>query len=412
MSKSRLISFEVLNDVFKNNAYSNIALDNAIKDCSKEDKAFITALTYGVIERKITLEYIADKFLDKKPKGKVNTLILMGIYQLCFMDKIPSSAAVNETVKLADEVGCSYYKSLINAVLRKADKERIDINSFDSLSVKYSFPEHLVNMLKKQYGQDEIENILKAFNTKAPVFAIPNSLYVTADELWYELTDEGVLCEAYGEVVKIFSGFSADKSVAFKNGLFHIEDLSSFECARALETKKGERVLDMCCAPGGKAFTIAQSGAEVYAYDLHPHRVKLIEDGAKRLGLTNISCAVNDALKLNESIPKADKILCDVPCSGFGIIRRKPEIRYKDLDSIKELPEIQYGILSVSSKYLKDGGRIIYSTCTLNKKENERVVKRFLENNPDFRLINEKTTLPEIDGGDGFYFALMEKTND
>lgn len=157
---------------------------------------------------------------------------------------------------------------------------------------------------------------------------------------------------------------------------------------------------------------MAQSGAEIYAYDLHKHRVELIKKSAERLELNNIKANINDALIYNTDITMADKILCDVPCSGFGIIRRKPEIRYKNLDDIKDLPQIQYDILCTSSKYLKVKGRIIYSTCTLNKKENEKVVERFLQNNSNFKLVNEITVFPNENGGDGFFYTLMEKIND
>ena len=157
---------------------------------------------------------------------------------------------------------------------------------------------------------------------------------------------------------------------------------------------------------------MAQSGAKVYAFDLHEHRVELIKKSAQRLELDNISTSINDALVYNSEMPIADKILCDVPCSGFGIIRRKPEIRYKNLDDIKELPQIQYDILSTSSRYLKNNGRIIYSTCTLNKKENEKVVEKFLNNNINFKLIDKVTVFPSENGGDGFFYAIMEKIND
>ena len=197
--------------------------------------------------------------------------------------------------------------------------------------------------------------------------------------------------------------------------MFHIEDLSSYNCAKAMNAEEGETVLDVCSAPGGKAFTVAEcmnNDGKVYAFDLHESRVNLIKLGAERLELSSVVAEVNDASVFNNKLPLADRILCDVPCSGFGIIRRKPEIRYKLLDSVADLPELQYKILSVSSLYLKKGGRIVYSTCTLNKKENEKVVQRFLSDNEGYSLIEEKTLFPEPDGGDGFYYAVMEKNND
>lgn len=414
MKNTRLIAFEILNDVLRDNAYSNIAIDKALKNVDS-DKAFISSLVYGVIERKITLDYIVNKYLDGKTKPKVKIILYLGAFQLYFMDKVPASAAINECVNLAKEVGVSYYTKLINAVLHKINDNRIDINSLDDLSIKYSCPAHLINMWKKAYGEKNIVKILSAINNKPPVFAIPNTLYVDADECLYELNNAGIEGEVLDDVVMITSSFDLAKCKPFQDGLFHIEDLSSYQCAKALDAKENEVVIDVCSAPGGKAFTIAEgmnNKGTLYAFDLYEHRVKLIEQGAERLGLTNIKASVNDALQFNEKQELADKILCDVPCSGFGIVRRKPEIRYKDLDSIKDLPQIQLDILSISSKYLKNGGRLVYSTCTLNKRENEKVILSFLEKNDSFELIEQKTNFPTQNGGDGFYYALLERTND
>jgi 16S rRNA (cytosine967-C5)-methyltransferase len=270
-------------------------------------------------------------------------------------------------------------------------------------------------MWKKMYGEELTVKTLESINCKPPVFAIPNTLFVNAQELLYELNCCGINGEVVDDVVMLNTGFDVSKCKAFKYGLFYIEDMSSYNCAKALGVKENDVVLDVCSAPGGKTFTIAigmNNTGNVYAYDLHKHRCDLVEKSAQRLDIKNISVSENDATIFNENIPLADKILCDVPCSGFGIIRRKPEIRYKNLDSIKELPAIQYQILETSSKYLKTGGRIIYSTCTLNKRENENVVNAFLQNNNNFTLLEQKTTFPSQFGGDGFFWALMEKKND
>ena len=408
MKSARLIAFETLYKIFYDDSYSNIALDKALKNVN-DDKAFISALVYGVVERRLTLDYFINKFTQSRPKPKIMTILRLGAYQLLFMDKVPSGAAINESVKLCKEIKQDFYSKLVNAVLHKIDNDR-DIP--DNLSVKYSVPEHLINMWIKQYTRNTVEEFLPAVNDRPPVFAIPNALFLDAEELSYELTDEGIENEIINDVCMINSGFDLSKSKAFNNGLFYIEDLSSYNCAKALNAKSGDIVLDVCSAPGGKAFTIAgdmKNTGELYSYDLYEHRVKLIEESKERLGFTCIKTGVNDALKYNTEIPMADKIICDVVCSGFGIIRRKPEIRYKNLDDIKELPKIQLDILSTSSMYLKQGGQMIYSTCTLNKKENEMVVQEFLNNNSDFSLINEKTTFPTQHGGDGFYWALLKK---
>lgn len=412
MKNSRLASFDILYDILKNGAYSNIAVDKGLAEVDSKDRGFTSRLVYGVVERKLTLDYFIDKFLTSKAKPKVKILLYIGAYQILFMDKVPDAVAVYETVEIADLIGLSYYKKLINAVLHKIIECKSELDETDDLSIKYSCPPHLINMWKKMYGEEKTLVTLQAINNRPPVFAIPNRKFVDEGELQYELLDNGVDCEVYGDVVKINSSFDLSNIKAFKDGLFYIEDYSSYSCAKALDCINGETVLDVCAAPGGKTFTMAQSGANVYAFDLYEHRVALIKKSAERLELYNIKSSINDALVYNENIPFADKILCDVPCSGFGIIRRKPEIRYKNLDDIKELPQIQYDILNTSSKYLKNNGRIIYSTCTLNKKENEKVVEKFLNNNINFKLINEITVFPSENSGDGFFYAIMEKIND
>lgn len=411
MKSARLIAFETLHKIFYDSTYSNLAVDSALKDVGS-DKAFISALVYGVVERKLTLDYYINKYVTAKPKPKIMTILRLGAYQLLFMDKVPSSAAINESVKLAHDIKQDYYSKLVNAVLHKIDSNREEL---DNPSIKYSVPECLINMWNKQYGADKVNEFLPALNERPPIYAIPNRQFADAGELCYELLEEGVECEVFEDVVLIHSSIDFNRSRAYKNGLFYIEDLSSYHCARALEAKPGETIIDFCSAPGGKAFTVAQdmeNNGRLYAFDLYEHRVELVKKSAERLELNVIISGVNDASVYNDAIPKADKILCDVPCSGFGIVRRKPEIRYKNLDSIKDLPEIQLNILKTSAMYLKNGGRMIYSTCTLNKKENERVVNAFLSDNLGFCLAYDKTIFPSKNGGDGFYFAVLIKNYD
>lgn len=412
MKNARLSAFDMLYEIIYGGAYSNIVLEKGLKAVESKDKGFVSRLVYGVIERRLSLDYAINKFLNGKTKPKVKILLYIGAYQVLYMDKIPDAVAVYETVSLCDNIGLSYYKKLINAVLHRIIDYKTEFDSIDELSIKYSCPQHLINMWTKMYGEDNVLDILESINNRPPVFAIPNSNYVDAEELNYELFSAGIDCEIFNDVVKINSSFDLSGLKAFNDGLFYIEDYSSYSCAKALEAEPDDVVLDLCSAPGGKAFTIAQSGATVYAYDIYEHRVELIKKSAQRLGLNNIITGINDALIYNANIPFADRIICDVPCSGFGIIRRKPEIRYKNLDDIKELPQIQYNILFTSSRYLKSGGVIIYSTCTLNKKENEQVVDRFLNDNTDFSLVESKTVFPTKNGGDGFFYSILKKKND
>lgn len=411
---SRLIAFEILYKVFQDDSYSNIAVDSVLSksQLSASDKSFVTALVYGVIERKLTLEYIVASLLKSKAKPKVRVILLMGAYQILFMDKVPVSAAVNESVKLAKIIKQEYYCPLINAVLHKIDGQRELAEKSDDLSVKYSVPEHLIGLWNKAYGKEKVSSFLPFVNGKAPLFAVPNPVLTDSADLAKILTEEGVECEEYDGLVKINGTISFHASKTFNSGLFHIQDISCYRCCKALQPKAGDTVLDVCAAPGGKSFTIAglmNNRGHVYSFDIHSHRVKLIDDGAKRLGFLCIRADIQDATVVRNDMPLADRILCDVPCSGFGIIRRKPEIRYKDLDSIKELPLLQKRILSVSAGYLKQGGRLVYSTCTLNKRENENVVNDFLQSNSDFTLIDSVTAFPSEEGNDGFYYAVIER---
>ncbi len=410
MKNSRQIAFETLYKIFYDDAYSNIALDKALS-FTDNGKGFITRLVYGVVERKITLDHIIEKFC-KKPKPKVLIILRMGVYQLYFMDKVPSNAAINESVLLAKNNGLNYYAKLINAVLHKIDDNRIDIDNIEDLSIRYSIPKNLIGMWNKAYGEDKVKSFLPYLNGNTPVFAIPNTKYVDKDELLYELNCDGVEGEIIDDVVMITSSFNLCDLKSFNNGLFHIEDLSCYNAVKALKVSENDVVFDVCSAPGGKSFTTAEfmkDKGTIYSFDIHEHKIELIKSSAQRLGLNSITPKLNDATKFNTEFGMADKIICDVPCSGFGIIRRKPEIRYKELDSVKELPNLQYEILETSSKYLKKGGRLLYSTCTLNKRENEKVVERFLNSNHDFAFVESKTTFPTEFGGDGFYYSIIER---
>ena len=226
MKNSRLTAFEIIYGVLNNDDYSNLSLDSAFDKNNSSDNAFISKLVLGVIERRLTLDYILKPYLNSRPKPKVRILLYMGVYQLYFMDKVPSNAAVNESVELAKAVGCGYYTKLINAVLHKVDSNRIDIDTIDDLSARYSCPESLIKMWQKHYGEDNTLKILGEINNIAPVFAVPNTLFVDEEELLYELMDEKAECEITSEVVKINSHINVKKSRAFKNGLYHIQDLS------------------------------------------------------------------------------------------------------------------------------------------------------------------------------------------
>lgn len=422
----RFLAYKILNRIEHDNAYSNIALDTVLKNNDASSKSFVSALVYGVVERKITLDYIIEKFLTKpikKLNPQVLTILRLGVYQLKFMDKIPVSAAVNESVSLTRKAKCNFASGLVNSVLRKIAEYNIEYPNADdtayNLSIEYSCPIELVNNYINDYGVNDTRELLKASLQTPPLSIRVNTLKTNADLLIKALDKEGILAEKtdIDNCLILKNGASFINTNAYKEGLFHIQDKASQICISILSPKPNDIVLDMCSAPGGKTFTIAeymQNKGEIFSFDLYEHRVKLINSGAERLGINIVNGQVGDSSKFNSNIPMADKILCDVPCSGLGVIRRKPEIKYKDLGFVDKLCELQYNILCCASKYLKKNGELVYSTCSLNIKENQEVCNRFLNENTGFSFVklcddNFLTLMPHKNGTDGFFIAKFIK---
>ncbi len=431
-------AFEILLKIHTSNAYSNLTLDTYLQKDNMEarDRAFVSALVYGVCERQLTLDYNLSEYLKnpiKKLKPEVLISLRLGAYQLLFMDKIPQSAAINESVNIAKNNKSAFASGLVNAVLRNISRNGLKLpekNSDSYLSVKYSCPKWLVDMWTNLFGMKNTESILEMSVGEVPLYIRVNTLKTTTDELISLLSEENIVaekCQIENALVLKKQG-SVENLNSFKKGLFHVQDLSSQICCSIVNAREGESVLDVCSAPGGKAFTICEymsDRGKITACDLYPQRVKLIEKGASRLGINSIEAVVSDATEFNENLSTYDKVLCDVPCSGLGIIRRKPEIKYKSADDIDKLHNLQYLILCMTARYVKKGGRLVYSTCSLNKRENADVVCRFLENNSGFKLLKiphaEKfgivendmlTVMPYINDSDGFFVALLERKGD
>lgn len=422
MVNDRIIAYKILLKIEKDKAYSNLTLDSVLEKEKAGYEPFVRNLVYGVVERKITLDYILSGFLSqpiKKLKPQVLTVLRMGVYQIKFMDKVPVSAAVNESVKLVKQQGFSFASGLVNSVLRKvANSETVypeNNESMEYLSVKYSCPIPLIQQYINDYGFENAVGILSTSLENPPLIIRANTLKITPTDLILCLQKEGVtasICDLDGALT-VESG-NVFATACYKDGLFHVQDLASQKCIEALEPKPYETVLDICAAPGGKSFTMAekmQNKGEIYSFDLYEHRLSLINSGAKRLGIDIIKTQVRDAAVIYDDMPLADKILCDVPCSGLGVIRRKPEIKYKDLGFIDKLTDLQYNIICSASVYLKKGGRFVYSTCSLNKAENEEVCERFLATHKDFHLLEDYpvTLMPHTDKTDGFFFAAFTK---
>jgi len=437
MKTTRQIAFDTLLRVEKEDAYSNIALDKALlaNTFDKTQSAFITMLFYGVLENGIKLDYAISKYLKKSIKSldtEVLIILRMGVYQLMFMNSVPDNAAVDESVKLVAYARKASAKGLVNAVLHSfiRDNKEIELpnkkdNAFLHYSVRYSCPVWLIKQWSKQYDMETAIGLAKASLNRPPLTIRVNTIKTTAEKLIGYLENRGVKAtkhEFLENCLIIEQSGSINKLPQYRQGLFYVQDVASQLCAMAVNAKPNEIVMDMCSAPGSKAFTIAQdmqNEGEIYAFDLFEHKIKLIKDSAKRLGITNIKAEIQDGTEFNSQLPKANHILCDVPCSGLGIIRRKPEIKYKDEKSFEGLPELQYEILCNAANYVKDGGTLIYSTCTTNKKENEEVAKEFLLKNNSFKPLqlsknlskidrvenNMITLFPHKDNCDGFFIA-------
>lgn len=433
---ARQAAFSILLKIEKDKAYSNIALDSAVRAYSLDstDCAFISRLVYGVTERKITLDYVFSQFLKqpiKKLKPEVLVILRLGTYQILFMDKIPDSAAVNESVLLSKSNKCEFASGMINAILRKVvnnGKEILEaLKGEERISVLYSAPLELVKFLKYHYGENNAEAILKASVEPKEITIRVNTLKITEDDLIEKLNKSSIKAEkaTLKNALTIFTKGAVYELEEYKQGLFYVEDISSQLCVSELDLKENYKLIDVCSAPGGKSFTASQymnNTGVIYSCDIHPHRVELIKSGVERLGLKNIKPTLSDATVFNDEFTDADAVLCDVPCSGLGIIGKKPEIKYKSLDDTKELIPIQKQILCTASQYVKSGGVLVYSTCSVNPNENRKVCDWFLKENPDFksvkvapkieRCIDEGdylTLTPHINNCDGFFIAKFIK---
>ena len=418
MANARKTAVKVLLKIEKEGAYSNLAVAEALKNAelTPQDKALATALIYGVLDRKITLDFILSKFL-KTPVSKTEPFTLAvlrtALYQIKYMDKIPESAAVNEAVKIMKSSKFGRNSGFVNGVLRSVLRTEVDLPQGDNaedLSIKYSCPLWIVKSFLKDYGAEDTKALLEESIKPAGTVLRINTVKTDIEMVKSKLSDlpfkEGENC------LELVKGIDISKSELYKEGLVYVQDYASQKAVAILDPKKGDRVLDMCSAPGSKAFTMAnlmENDGEIVACDLYPHRVELIEKSARRLGIKIIKSRVLDATEFDENLGQFDCILCDVPCSGLGVIRRKPEIKYTKSDDFGELENIQLAIVKNALRYLKKGGKLLYSTCTLRKAENEKLVNSLKKEYNDLYLISEKTFMPHKDGTDGFYCALFKK---
>lgn len=432
----RMVVLEILTEVEKGQL-SHIVIGNALKKyqyLDKHDRSFISRLSLGVIEKRIELDYIADQFSSvksSKQKPVIRNILRMGVYQLKYMDKVPVSAACNESVRLAEKKGFRTLKGFVNGVLRNIarnldnieypDRES-DISGF--LSVKYSMPVWITDMWREEYGTEKTESMLEALTKDKYTFIRCNTLKAEPDQLKAMLekenvdvryakdiiTKKGVIIPDYALVI---SGFDYLESLdTFNEGYFWIQDISSMLTVGDV-IKKDVKCIDLCAAPGGKSLNAALAACDgsVDSRDVSMAKTSLIDENIKRLGIKNIKTKVWDATVSDETaIGAYDVVIADLPCSGLGIMGRKPDIRYNvTMQTITSLAGLQRDILSVAASYVKPGGVLIYSTCTVNKTENDDNTAWFMKEFP-FELISDEITIVPGDlGNDGFYIARLRR---
>ncbi len=439
--KARELALKVLLDIEENNNYSNIAINKHFKNVNlnNQDRGLATELIYGVVENKYYLDYIIDKLSKikcKKMNIYVKILLRMGIYQILLLNSISDYAAVNETVSLVKKYD-KRSSGFVNAILRNVIRQKDTIGEVDLkddkimyLATRYSYKPWMIKNWINNFSEEFTEDLLEANSEKPSVYLRTNTLKISRDSLIEKLKSEGINCSivpTIDEAIRVENLKNIENNQLFKDGLFTIQDISSMMVGKVMNPKENSLVLDVCSAPGGKTThlaTLMNNTGKVVSRDIFDHKLKLIQSTVDRLGLTNVEVQSFDASVLDEeSIDKFDYVLADVPCSGLGIIRRKPEIKYKEKAELKDLPKIQKDILKNASKYVKVGGTLIYSTCTIQDNENIEVIKDFLDNNNNFKLvpINEvKVDLDNQDNGylkiypnihdiDGFFIAKLER---
>ncbi len=424
MSEPRKIAYDVLVRCASAEQYSNIALDTAIKrsDLTPPDRGLLTALVYGVIERQITLDAIIDNLCDRKSEEispDVRTLLRIGLYQLAYLDRVPDHAAVNETVNMAGKRSRGFVNAILRAFIRSGKEISIPQKETDAvgyLSIKYSFCPALCRTFIECFGLARTEELFAAFGEHPDLTLRTNTLRTTKEDLIAALKGQGIHAIPTSESdvgIRVCDKSPVTELYGFGEGLFFVQDEASQLCVKALDAKPGMKVLDACACPGSKSFGAAidmNNEGSVLSCDLHRNKLSLVESGAARLGISILQTEERDARNTNEEWRDAfDRVLCDVPCSGFGVFAKKPELRYKDPAASEALPDIQLAILKSASSYVKVGGKLVYSTCTLLPEENEGNVSRFLGENKDFILKEQRTLYPDVDGTDGFFYAVLER---
>lgn len=429
MKNTREKALQIINDVLYKGTFLEESLEILkASNIDERDFAFIKEITTGVVRNKTYLDYVIREN-SKVRFNRIHKIILsileMAIYQMYFLDKVPDYSIVDESVNLAKIYGNKGSISFTNGILRSISKEKaLQVtlkNSIDNLSTYYSHPRFYTEYFYDNYGEEFTKKLLKANNEKPPFTIRVNTLKTNKDELIKDLSEAGFDIEetTYVNALNVLNPNGIIDTEFFEKGHFYVQDLGSILVSTFLNPSKNSKVLDLCAAPGGKTTHLSElmdNTGEIIACDKSKGKIKLIRENAKRLGCTNISPRVNDARVLNEEfINKFDYVLVDAPCSGTGLYRKKPDIKWnKGIDDLKELGVIQLEILNKAKEYVREKGLLLYSTCSLSKIENEDVIENFLKENENFKIkkLRDKDVLklfPSVDGSDGFSICLLEK---
>ena len=431
---ARGLAYEVLFTIIQEDGYSNITLNKYFNQykVEEQDKRFISEVVYGTIKNKLYLEHILKSYSKGRVKPKVKIILLMSIYQLLYMDKTPNFAIIDEAVKLSKKIAGNITGKFVNGILRNIERNAKNLelkykNETEQFCVENSCPKELFDILNKQYGKEKAQSIVVSFNQKSKNSIRYNPLKTTKSDLIEKLgsaVSESEICED----ILILNKLNIDNSL-FSNGYYIIQDEASALVASSigLPVDKEYKILDTCAAPGGKSLHIASKyfNSSLVSCDKYIHKLKLIEDNTAKLGISNIEIKEQDATINNSSFnDKFDIVICDVPCSGIGVIKNKPEIKYKITNShVEEISKLQYQILNNSKKYVKNDGILMYSTCTIDKRENIENINKFLKENKNFRLENISLNnsivkarkngvleiLPDEYSCDGFFIAKLRK---
>lgn len=428
----RELVLEALLMITRDGEYSHIALKNILDThqyLDKKERAFITRVVDGTLERMIEIDYIINQFSKvkvHKMKPVIRCIMRSAVYQFKYMDSVPDSAVCNEAVKLAAKRGFVNLKGFVNGVLRTISRSLgqveypAETDKVLSLSVRYSLPEWLLKRWLSEYGEETVRGMAEAFLREMPTTVRYNPERIEKQALLQMLREEGVTAREVPELEEALylSGYDYLAGLeSFRAGYYQVQDISSMQVARYTDPAEGDYVIDVCAAPGGKSIHMAEllrgTGC-VEARDLTLYKTEKILENAARSGLTNLKVVCQDALIHDEaSVEKADVLLADLPCSGLGVLGKKPDLKYRVTEpDLTALADLQRRILSVVKDYVKPGGKLVYSTCTVNRGENEENAKWFAKAYPQYQLVMQRQMLPGRDAGDGFYIAVFQREKD